>query len=438
VRSPTRSKRARPSAGIVATLLALLLTATPSSASELTSPINLGGVKVADLAAGADGTLFYAGRSYGPGVQDEIGRVAPGGEVTRFPLPEREERFTGIGGIAVGPGGDVWFTESNSYRIGRVTLGGQVSEFFVPIYGARPKQIVVGPDGNIWFTDSYSVVSYAPGDGSFKEIDLPPGADPAGITVGPDGAIWFAERGMGHIGRISMGGQYTRYEVPAVSHPREIVVGPDHNLWFSDEEAPRIGRITTGGQITLFPVPAKSGTEQLVSGPRGLLWYSSGVEIGTISTGGEVTEPECMLSTCQLSVSALTRGTDDDLWVATDGFLSRFLPSVRVSIGRHPSRIRGRYLTVGLWCDGGVLERPCEGALRLNGLVPRPGRGGKPMTLLLANSRFSLAGDSGGRIRLRLRGRPFRLLAGRNRIKAWAYTSNAVEGEGPVALTLRR
>jgi streptogramin lyase len=431
---------ARSIATLATTLLALLLLAPCASAVQRTTLFNLGdGTRVVDVTAGSDGALWFSANSLSPSLHGELGRVSATGEVTHFPLSQPDERFAGVGGIAEGPEGNLWFTEPKSGRIGSVTPSGQIFEVYDGIYGTHPKQIVAVPDGNIWFTDAYAVVRYTPGTGVFTEFDLPPGADPTGIVSGPDGAIWFAERGMGHIGRITTSGQYARFEIPGISHPRQIVVGPDGNLWFTDEEAPRVGRITTGGQITLFPVPVNGGTDRLASGPGGRLWFSSGAEIGTISPRGETTAPECLPSACQLTIDGLTRGPDGEPWVATGSFLGKFVPSVRVSIGQHPSRIRGRYLTVGLWCDGGVLDRPCEGALRLNGLVPRPGpRGGGPMTLLLADSRFSIPGDSGGRVTLRLRGRPFRLLADCDRIKAWAFTTLGAEGDRPLPLTLRR
>ncbi|MFL5833005.1 MAG: hypothetical protein ACJ76B_03370 [Solirubrobacterales bacterium] len=438
--SPNRAKPGRPLAAFAAALLALLLVATPASARDEQIPFNLGSVQVADLTAGPGGALWYAGRSMAGSPHDEIGRVEPTGEVIRFSLPEREQRFQGIGGIAASPGGSLWFTEPNFSRIGRITPAGEVAEYPSPLYASHPKQIVVAPDGNVWFTDGYYRVDrYDVGTNSFEEFSITGGSDPTGIVVGPDGAIWFAERGMGHIGRISMNGQYTRYEIPPVSHPRQIVVGPDGNLWFTDEEAPRIGRITTAGKVSLFPVPVKGGTDKLVAGPRGLLWYSSGGEIGTISTDGEASPAECLYPRCPLKIAAITPGADGYLWVASENFLGRFLPAIHVSIGRHPSRIKGRYLTVGVRCDGGILDLSCEGALGINGLVPRPGeRGGGPMTLQLARSRFSIPGDSSMRIRLRLRGRPFRLLAGRHRIRAWGYTTVGDDGKGPVPLTLRR
>jgi streptogramin lyase len=54
--------------------------------------------------------------------------------------------------VAVGPDGNVWFTDQAAHQIGEITPSGQVT--FVPLGPqASPTLITTGPDGNIWFTD---------------------------------------------------------------------------------------------------------------------------------------------------------------------------------------------------------------------------------------------------------------------------------------------
>jgi virginiamycin B lyase len=56
-------------------------------------------------------------------------------------------------GIAAGPDGNLWFTESLA-GIGRVTPEGEIVEFSIPTVGANASGIVAGPDGNLWFAES--------------------------------------------------------------------------------------------------------------------------------------------------------------------------------------------------------------------------------------------------------------------------------------------
>src|SRR5690242_2046815 len=54
-------------------------------------------------------------------------------------------------GIALGPGGTMWFTESLADAVGVVHKDGSIREFALPA-GSHPQQITPGPDGNMWFT----------------------------------------------------------------------------------------------------------------------------------------------------------------------------------------------------------------------------------------------------------------------------------------------
>lgn len=72
--------------------------------------------------------------------------------------------LAGPQGIAAGPDGNVWFTEEFGGRIGRITPAGVITEFPIgrPVpgcdpdiepCGVRPGGIAAGPDGNLWFTE---------------------------------------------------------------------------------------------------------------------------------------------------------------------------------------------------------------------------------------------------------------------------------------------
>ncbi len=56
-------------------------------------------------------------------------------------------------GITAGPDGNLWFTESQTDKIGRITPAGVITEFSTGMTpAANPTGITVGPDGNLWFT----------------------------------------------------------------------------------------------------------------------------------------------------------------------------------------------------------------------------------------------------------------------------------------------
>jgi len=99
----------------------------------------------------------------------------------------------------------MWFTESqlNAGRIGRLTTGGQLTEYPVPGSTAL-WQLAAGPDGNIWFTDvGVSSIGRITTEGVVSKYPLPSsnaGGVGSSIIGGPDGAMWFYGE-QGSIGR---------------------------------------------------------------------------------------------------------------------------------------------------------------------------------------------------------------------------------------------
>jgi len=164
-----------------------------------------------------------------------IGRISIVGQITQFPLP-KPNAPVGCGvvcplGITLGPDGMMWFTESqlNAGRIGRLTTGGQLTEYPVPGSSAL-WQLAAGPDGNIWFTDvRVSSIGRITTEGMVSKYPLPSsnaGGVGSSIVGGPDGAMWFtvSKSQSGDdpypnlLGRIGMDGRITTYKIPVPSN----------------------------------------------------------------------------------------------------------------------------------------------------------------------------------------------------------------------------
>jgi virginiamycin B lyase len=97
-------------------------------------------------------------------------------------------------GIAAGPDGSVWFTEIAAGQIGRRAPDGRITEYPLPDRSARPHAVTTDADGTAWFTEwGGNRVGSITSDGTVTVHDLPtPASEPHGITVGPDGALWTA------------------------------------------------------------------------------------------------------------------------------------------------------------------------------------------------------------------------------------------------------
>src|SRR5262245_47710922 len=80
-------------------------------------------------------------RSRKPIVEPFEGRCVPAA-VTEFPIMTAASTPTAI---TRGADGNLWFTEFNADRVGRITPSGAIKEFTLPA-GSGPLDIITGPD----------------------------------------------------------------------------------------------------------------------------------------------------------------------------------------------------------------------------------------------------------------------------------------------------
>src|SRR5712692_4088413 len=107
------------------------------------------------IALGGDGAQWFTEEG-----ANRVGRIAPDGTLTEYPVPTAN---AGLAGIASGPDGNIWFTETKGNKVARlVPATGQMTEFAA---GTGVGGIVAGSDGNLWVmasqTDQVLVVSTA-------------------------------------------------------------------------------------------------------------------------------------------------------------------------------------------------------------------------------------------------------------------------------------
>lgn len=293
-------RRARRAAGVLAAALApMLILAHGALAArprghrpQPQQPFSVFPVKavksgLASVAVGRGGNVWFTER-----FAAKIGRVSPAGKVSEVHIPSNEPAYQ----ITAAGGGVMYFTEHEAGRIGRVTPSGKISEFQIPTPASAPNAITLGPDGNLWFTEGRAdkVARMTP-SGSFTEFQVPtPASAPAGITAGPGGEVWFTEARADKLGRISPAGTITELQIPVPGFPTEITEGREGNLWFTDPT--RIVRVTPAGVFTAFPVPVHTFPPTSLSGPitvapDGNLWFTEGLDnrISRITPSGAIT-----------------------------------------------------------------------------------------------------------------------------------------------------
>ena len=265
-----------------------------------------GGIKV-----GPDGALWFVETT-----TQQIGRISTEGVVTEFPLEEG-----GIaeaqGFIAVGPDGALWFNLDDANQLGRITSTGEITQFDLPEGLSPIRELVTGPDGALWVTSrGMSAIVKLTADGKVAaQYSLPKeNSNPTGMIVGPDKALWFVEGGANQIGRITMDGQLTEYAIPNEnSFPLRLTAGPDNAVWFTMFGVNKIGRIDSDGKITSFDAP-DMGPVGITTGADGAIWFTgySSTEIGRMTTDGVLTK--FAVPTYASVPYHIIAGPDGNLW----------------------------------------------------------------------------------------------------------------------------
>jgi virginiamycin B lyase len=248
------------------------------------------------IVSGPDGALWF----YETGT-NQIARISTDGQITEFAIPTANASEPYQGFVGVGPDKAIYFTENRTFSLGKLTLDGQLEETPIemrvrnhsPNASGNPLLgIAAGPDGAIWFTGAASNSIWRLSvDGVQTEFVLPtPNATPGGLVAGADGAMWFTEPTANQIGRITLVGAITEYPIPTPgSFAVRLASGPDGAVWFAEIRGNNIGRITPAGEIQEFPVPGMAPVG-IAPGTDGAVWFTgfASNEIGRLSADGTV------------------------------------------------------------------------------------------------------------------------------------------------------
>src|SRR5262249_47071764 len=268
---------------------------------------------------GPDGNLWFTEAN-----ADKIGRITPSGAITEFSIPTANSSPLGI---TVGSDGNLWFTEVNAFQIGRISTSGVVTEFHLATTGFRPISITLGRDGALWFTEMNI---------NNPSTDLPTSTPP---VFEPTSHLIFG----GKIGRITTTGAISESAIPTGADPNGtpngIISGPDGNLWFTERNSldhPAIGRLTPSGAYSEFLITnvlfSQSGS--ITVGPDGNLWFTvSGYSayVGRITTNGTFSGFGAFATNFPRGI---TVGPDGNLWLTNydqqfgdPGLITRVTPA---------------------------------------------------------------------------------------------------------------
>ncbi len=232
------------------------------------------------IVAGPDGNIWF--------VEEDSSKVAQmdrnGNLLREIALPAGSAPH----GIVVADG-KLWFTEEGASKIGKMDLSGTLEEFPV---GSSPESIALGPDGNLWFTEQIGRISRIDTAGNITEVaNTGPASNLRGIAAGPGGdcSLYVADRGQDCIVKLTTTGQFVVFFLSFGSGPVGIVAGPDGDLWFTENGLNRIGHMTTAGVFKPEAVVPRSSTfpEGIAVGSDANIWFTEagGSRVGRVFTG---------------------------------------------------------------------------------------------------------------------------------------------------------
>lgn len=255
-----------------------------------------------------------------------IGRILPAAvgtqiQVEEIPLAIQVGRPLSVAAL----GNAIWFTVADIGQIGRVTLDPErtTGYFSLETEFSSPSAILAGPDRqSLYFintsSDGYpfpSTVGRITLGGAITEFPLPNAESrPSAMTLGPDGNFWLTDAALNAIWRMTPEGDFVLFRIPtAESNPAGIVAGPDGKLYFTESAANQIGVITTGGAINEIPVPTEeSGPSGITVGSDGDIWFTESVsgQIGRLALAADLR--------VSATISQLTVGKGQDVTLSFD------------------------------------------------------------------------------------------------------------------------
>jgi len=162
--------------------------------------------------------------------------------------PRGVARFSGPAGIAVGPGGELFVSDTGNHRIRRVKADGAVSTY---AGAATPKDDLGRETGG-----------YREGRAAQAEFRYP-----VGMTADDSGTVYVADAGNHAVRRISPSGEVTTVAVEGkLQSPTSICFAPDGSMWVSDTGGGRVWTGPAGGPLRKWQEKGEASKRFLPAG----------------------------------------------------------------------------------------------------------------------------------------------------------------------------
>ena len=290
-----------------------------------------------------------------------------------FPMPE----FDGSNNkIAAGPDGNMWMgITEGEFDVARISASGAVDKFKLKEI-EHPAGIAVGPEGRIWVTDTNKVGSFLPSSPEDNdEFTIATVTSKNPIVAGPDGQMWVAASdNVVHFSPSDPEGANQAISVPKLQ-PKDIDVAGSL-LVVADSGNKRLVTVTTGGSVDEIPLLGETTTAQGVAGnSKGQIAFSK--SDGTEGLG--LVTPPAAPTAVEMAGDpfGVALGSDDAYWFAMSAAdnLQRLTPDGNATpLEGFPPKFFPRQIAAGpnntLWV---TMEIPGENVYevaKVSGLEP--------------------------------------------------------------------
>lgn len=284
------------------------------STTTLSLPSPFG--RISDLAVTPDGEVWFTQADW-----SKIGKISTSGQITEYPYADGpfmvSSITTGLGSVWV----TMWHLDTEVGKIQRLSLNGVNERWYdLPRY-SRPSDIVVSTDGTLWLTGrdaEYSPVIFRMTvAGELTEHKM--SVNPTELLAASDGKVWFIAPGSSEIGYFNGNGEIRRFTVMGANGGLDdLTEARGGTVWFSQNLVNRLGKIDSEGNMTHYPVPpvaGESGPEKLIADNQGEgVWFSHGRLFRSISSSGQITG-EIQLSHRPTEIAS---GAGGMVWFGTD------------------------------------------------------------------------------------------------------------------------
>jgi streptogramin lyase len=291
----------------------LLFAASPAlAAPQVDGVFSVTGLGIDNqITQGPDGNIWVTVED---GAGNDVARITPAGEVTKFDLDDVDAPV----GIAT-QGADLWVTAIN--EVARFAPGStDATDTFIAAIGG-PRHITVGPDGNLWTVSGSNVIRIPPGaPATFTSFPgLITGARQ--VDAGADNTLW-ATGGTQVINFTTAGTHVAGSPYEVGGGPQGVAAGPAPQIAYGNPttDPQTIGRITPPGPPELTSLGAVDAGFGMTFGNDGAYWFGqfNGNNLGRLTPEGAYTTLEGIPAVPNRGPRQITTGPGDTLWVTLD------------------------------------------------------------------------------------------------------------------------